>query len=254
MSFDNWFKPIDKRLLSVTQVQTHLRDASFALEGLRELLSSADWSAAGGKLPTERDLAQRLEVGRHSVRRALDVLEAEGVIWRRQGAGTFVGQRAKGAVEAEIAKAIPRASFDEVLEVRLRIEPQLAQLAAIRATPEEITRMKELTSRFLEAEDIEACELWDGAFHRQIAVAARNELFLALFDVMNRVRRDKIWQTTRGISLESGEAKRNTFEDHSKIIVALEERRPLEAAHAMRDHVLNTQVRLLRRLTTFEGL
>lgn len=236
----------------MSRLHAQLKDASFALEGLRDLISSTDWSAAGGKLPTERDLAQRLEVGRHSVRRALDVLETEGVIWRRQGAGTFVGQRAENEVEAEIAKVMPHASFDEVLEVRLRIEPQLAQLAAIRATPAEILRMKELTERFMGADDIEACELWDGAFHRQIAVAARNELFLSMFDVMNRVRRDKIWQTTRGVSLESDEAKRKTFEDHSTIIAAIEGRQPLEAAHAMRDHVLNTQVRLLRRLTTFE--
>ena len=187
------------------------------------------------------------------MRRALDVLEAEGMIWRRQGAGTFVGRRdADMAPESLIKEAAPRATFDEALEVRLRIEPQLAQLAAMRASEADIARMKELTARFVEVDDIEACELWDGAFHRQIALAARNDLFLAMFDVMNRVRRDKIWQTTRGVAMESSNAKANTFNDHSRIIAAIEARQPLEAAHAMRDHVLNTQRRLLQRLTNFE--
>ncbi|MGO8656855.1 winged helix-turn-helix domain-containing protein, partial [Rhizobium ruizarguesonis] len=62
-------------------------NSNYALERLRALLRS-DSLDADGKLPTERTLSEMLGVGRRAVRRALEVLEAEGRIWRRQGSGT----------------------------------------------------------------------------------------------------------------------------------------------------------------------
>jgi DNA-binding FadR family transcriptional regulator len=66
--------------------------SSLALDRLRLLLDEA---APGGdhRLPPERDLAEQLGVGRRALRRALEVLEAEGRIWRHQGKGTFAGPR-----------------------------------------------------------------------------------------------------------------------------------------------------------------
>lgn len=232
-----------------------IRDANYAVEALRALITSTDWSAAGGKIPTERDLAQQFDLGRHAVRRALEVLEAEGLIWRRQGAGTFVGpQTADSAMRSPRSDAIAaRATFDEIMEVRLRIEPQIAQLAAMRATDEDIDRMRIFNIRCRDAIDPEACELWDGAFHRQLAVAAKNSMFLSLFDVVNRVRQDKLWQHTRDFVREGTDAGENTFTHHQAIIKAVDARDPVGAAHAMRDHMLNIQMRLLQRLTSIEG-
>lgn len=234
---------------------TPIRDANYGVEALRALISSTDWSETGGKLPTERELAQQFDLGRHAVRRALEVLEAEGLIWRRQGAGTFVGpQSAEDTDKSPRSDAIAaRATFDEIMEVRLRIEPQIAQLAALRATVEDIERMRIFNIRCRDAADGEACELWDGAFHRQLAVAAKNSMFLSLFDVVNRVRQDKLWQHTRNFVREGSDAWDNTFTHHKVIIDAVEARDPVGAAHAMRDHMLDIQMRLLRRLTSIEG-
>lgn len=235
----------------MSEPTTRIKDANYAVEALRALINSTDWSASGGKLPTERDLAQQFDLGRHALRRALEVLEAEGLIWRRQGAGTFVGPR-QDLAPTDVTAPVTHASFDEIMEVRLRIEPQLAQLAAMRASLDEIERMRVLNLRCRDAMDTEACELWDGAFHRQIAVAARNQVFLTLFDMVNQVRQDKSWQHTRTFVREGTDAAENTDLHHRIIIEAIAARDPIGAANAMREHMLNIQMRLLRRLTTLD--
>ncbi len=73
-----------------------------------------------------------LGVSRRAIRRALEVLEAEGLIWRRQGSGTYAGRRPDGWSE-HVDSIVAGTDLMEVMEVRLRVEPQLAQLAAMRA-------------------------------------------------------------------------------------------------------------------------
>lgn len=63
------------------------------------------------QLPTERELAETLEVNRQTVRRALDELEREGVVYRLQGAGTFV-------TAARISKSFELTSFSEDMRAR----------------------------------------------------------------------------------------------------------------------------------------
>src|SRR5262245_61559042 len=114
-------------------------NSTYALEQLRDLLAS-DELKADGKLPTERALSDMFGVSRRAIRRALEVLEAEGRIWRRQGSGTYVGQRPDDW-SRHVDTLVSDTDMMEIMEVRLRIEPQLAQLAALRAKPDEIGRM-----------------------------------------------------------------------------------------------------------------
>lgn len=223
-------------------------DANYALNALRSLIAAPDATGSGAKLPPERDLTNRLGITRHALRQALDVLETEGLIWRRQGAGTFIGAPSGSAARPfALQDDIP--SFDEVMEARLRIEPQLAQLAAMRATKADVARMRELNRRCIEAQDPESCELWDGAFHRQIAAAARNRMMLVMFDQLNRVREEPVWQTARDLARDELGATASVSRHHEAIITAIAEGEPLQAGSHMRDHLLDVQIRLQRRLT-----
>ncbi|MFZ2964861.1 MAG: GntR family transcriptional regulator [Rhodoglobus sp.] len=74
------------------------------------------------KLPTERELADEFEISRLTVRRALDQLENEGVVYRVQGAGTFVSER-------RVAKAFELTSFSEDMEARGMVPGSLAVTA-----------------------------------------------------------------------------------------------------------------------------
>lgn len=207
---------------------------------------------ADGKLPTERALSETLGVGRRSVRRALEVLEAEGQIWRRQGAGTFVGERPDGWSD-HVGALVAGTDIMEIMEVRLRIEPQLAQLAAMRAKPDEIERMRWLADKTGQSADADAKELWDGALHRQIAQSAGNQLFLSIFDVVNRIRQDDAWQSIRERARQFAKDARTSFEQHVAIVEAIAARDPGQAGEAMRQHLLMHQERLIRATSLDES-
>jgi DNA-binding FadR family transcriptional regulator len=222
-------------------------NSSLALERLRAMLR--DIPATGdNRLPTERQLAETLGISRRSVRRALEVLESEGLVWRRQGAGTFAGPRPDTLAE----HAGMDANFSEVMEVRLRVEPQLAQLAALRASPNAIARMRDIIGRLEATEDADGRELWDSALHREIARAADNRFFLMIFDSMDRARHDEAWRALR----ERARSRANlaqTMRQHRELVDAIAAHDPVRAGAAMRAHLMSLHEGILR-LTSLEAL
>lgn len=222
-----------------------MENSNYALERLRDLLRNGDFGT-DGKLPTERTLADRLGLSRRAIRRALEVLEAEGSIWRKQGSGTYVGQK-PSEWNDHVETIVAGTNFMEIMEVRLRIEPQLAQLAAMRAKPSDIERMRELAQKVHVREDADGKELWDGALHRQIAQTAGNLLFLSIFDMINRVRQDEAWQTIRERARSNANTMSISNAQHAAIINAIAARDPAKAGEAMRQHLLMLQERLIRQ-------
>ncbi|MDL2402855.1 FadR/GntR family transcriptional regulator [Rhizobium mayense] len=219
-------------------------NSTYALEKLRGLLGS-DNLESDGKLPTERSLSDMFGVSRRAIRRALEVLEAEGRIWRRQGSGTYAGQRPDDWSQ-HVGSLIAGTNLMEIMEVRLRIEPQLAQLAAMRAKSDDIDRMYELTKKIFASGDADSRELWDGALHRLIAQSAGNQFFLTIFDVINHVRQDEAWQTIRELARNTNRTRPVTYAQHVAIIDAIAARNPMGAAEAMRQHLLVLQESLIR--------
>lgn len=222
-----------------------MENSNYALEKLRDLLRNGDFGT-DGKLPTERTLSDRLGLSRRAIRRALEVLEAEGSIWRKQGSGTYVGQKPSEWSD-HVETIVAGTNFMEIMEVRLRIEPQLAQLAAMRAKPGDIERMRELAQKIHVREDADGKELWDGALHRQIAQTAGNLLFLSIFDMINRVRQDEAWQTIRERARSNANTLSISNAQHTAIINAIAARDPAKAGEAMRQHLLMLQERLIRQ-------
>ena len=97
-------------------------------------------------MPTERELSEAFGIGRRTVRRALEVLEAEGLLWRRQGKGTFAGQPPGVATEMA-ADIVDEVDALGVMDARMGIEPQLAALCARRASAEDVDRLRLLADR-----------------------------------------------------------------------------------------------------------
>ncbi|XTZ37569.1 FadR/GntR family transcriptional regulator [Salmonella enterica] len=225
----------------------YLANSSSALEQLRGLIHQHE-STPGTSLPTERELAERLGVGRREVRRALDVLEEEGRIWRKQGKGTFIGPAAPVA-PLTLQGLVQQTNMLEVMEARLQIEPGLARLAALRASQENLALMQRMLERIdnVKPDDPDLNELWDSAFHRAIAEAAGNRLMLGLFDAIDAVRREPGWHHVREIARTP--TRVDTYNDHHhKIMYAIQHRLPQEAAAAMREHLLDLQYALIQAI------
>lgn len=188
-----------------------------------------------GRLAPERELCERFGVSRRTLRRALDSLEVEALIWRHQGKGTFVGQAPDptGALAAEI---VGETDPLEVMEARLCIEPQLASLCARRATPSEVERMRAVAARVASAPDADSTELWDGALHRLIARVARNRPLLTAFSLLDEIRAQDGWRRIRSRA-RSPDTLKVTDQQHDAILDAIEAGRPEAAEAAMREHL-----------------
>lgn len=203
--------------------------------------------ASGDRLPPERDLAAELAVSRSVLRGALAVLEAEGRIWRGVGQGTFVGGRDEGP--ARVAEMKHLTSPAEVMEVRLALEPELARLAAHRATSRELDEVERCWRKAAAARTQETYELWDGRIHHAVASAAHNRLFLALFEALNAVRSHTTWGKAREARRSTQWQQRTTLQ-HEAILSALRSRdaagaqaRMREHLEAVRDHLLGGDAR-----------
>lgn len=207
-----------------------------ALERLRSLIA-AQASDGEIRLPPERELAIRFGVGRRAVRAALDILEEEGLVWRRQGQGTFGGERRP--IGSELAKEI--ADFTnpiEVMDVRIEIEPALARMAAARATPALVEQLERLALKAEQSTDVASWERWDSAFHSKIAAASGNQLFIAIMGMVDEIRRSDAWQQFRARVRSSGRNALSVAE-HDAILDAIRRFHPLDAEEAMRRHLVS---------------
>lgn len=210
---------------------------------LRQLLDDGAL-VSGERLPPERVLASELRVGRRSLRRALGVLEDEGQISRRQGQGTFVNAAIR-VPTLRIDRILEHTNPLEVIEVRLSIEPVMARLAALRASRCDIDRLSRLAKDTATAQGPAEYEVADAAFHRRIAEASRNALFLSLCDTLSISREDAAW---RRLGENAHCYKKQTVyaSFHQEIAEAIGMRDGAKAEKLMYDHLSDVQRHIYR--------
>ena len=198
-----------------------------------------------GRLPPERELSTALGVSRTELRKALDVLEAEGQLWRHVGKGTFMGSRPLDTF-ADIAALARRSNPAEVMRARIVMEPEICRAAAFTATPEDIAEMRMCLARSRQAETWRQYEAWDTRLHRTIAEASQNTLLLGLFDTLNAVRRAVTWGRLRTEPVKPL-PDHHSFAENEAIVDAIEQRDIAAAAACMRAHLQTVERKLLDR-------
>ena len=205
-----------------------------AYERLRDIIESGRFPDRG-RLPPERVLTAEIAVGRSTLRKALALLEAEGLVWRHVGKGTFVGGPPQNAANA-LLQPPPGISPAEVMEARLALEPVIASTAALHATDEEIEHLRQCVEKSESAKTWETYELWDATLHRTVAQATHNRLLLCLLETVNSIRQRQEWGQLRRHTLNA-ERHRLYCSQHRAVVDAIAERDAPLAAQLMQRHI-----------------
>jgi GntR family transcriptional repressor for pyruvate dehydrogenase complex len=212
------------------QVVTQLREYADAA-GLR----------TGDRLPSERDLADRLRVSRASLKQAIVVLEVQGLVEIRHGGGTYL--RTDSLHPEPVAQLVERRRrLPDVLDAREAMETKLAELAAVRRTDADLEEIDAaLTVMRAEIDQGAFGEDGDRRFHAAVTAAAHSEL---LADFMHKIA-DQIAETRRE-SLHQPDRPAQSLAQHTRIADAIRAQDPQAATEAMRRHLDTVRrVRLL---------
>lgn len=204
---------------------------------------SASGLSSGARLPPERDLCTSLGVSRTELRKALFVLEENGNLTREVGRGTFLTkkpeQRKSGNTERTISDLAEKTGPVEAMMARLALEPELAQMAALHASPRQLRRIRELAAKMRSSDSWLTYEEMDSEFHDIIAQASGNSLLHELHKILNGVRIVVVWRRL-DTSEVAPDPDYHSFDEHDSIVEALEKRSGSEASKAMQRHLRST--------------
>ncbi|WP_024615802.1 FadR/GntR family transcriptional regulator [Clostridium sp. Ade.TY] len=191
----------------------------------------------GEKLPTERAMAEELNVSRASIREAIRSLEVIGLVECKQGAGNYIRKDFSKILLEPLSMMfmLKQGSAMDIYELREVLELSTIMLSAKRISKEDLEKLKNLIKMFKES-DIESNNvIIDKEFHYTIVRAANNQLITNLLNVVSQLM-DKFITDLRKNILESNENKEKLLELHEKIYFALEEKDDYKAYTALKDH------------------
>ena len=200
-----------------------------------------------GKLPGEHDLATTFDVSRPIVRDALGRLREEGIVYSRQGAGTFVRPAPAARAVLGFAPVETIADIQRCYEFRLTIEPDAAYYAAKRRDEAATRRieaaleeLRDATRHKLHREDA------DFAFHRAVTEAANNHYYLSSIEALKE--HIFVGMHLHGLSLMGPKIRlQRVFDEHRAVYEAIRDGRAEDARASMRQHIEGSRKRL------FEG-
>lgn len=194
------------------------------IDEIVEALRDGHYSV-GDRLPSERVLAEEMQVGRAAVREALSALQVMGVIERRVGDGTYISSSVEKLIDVETALRAIREneSLGEVWHARKILEVVLAKLAVEKATAEDLLTMRKSLQQIEAAiaqKNYDDYADADRDFHLSLAEAAKNPfLERALFPVLEITHQQLATQVNSRYMAQHGA---DMVERHRDILHALE--------------------------------
>lgn len=221
------FKPISPKKIS-SQIAEQIRSSILAGE-----------FSPGDKLPPERELAEMFGVSRPSVREALNILTASGLVMSYQGGGTVVQSLVEisaGNPLSDLIKGEQERALD-VIEVRKCMEAWTSYYAAQRALPEDLRKLEKIVTEMeRNLEEMKPSQDLDANFHIIIAQATHNVVWLhlmqSIFDAMKEFQRG-VW---RAVYLTEQD-HRDLFQHHRAVYEAIRDRDAERARDEMLVHL-----------------
>lgn len=188
---------------------------------------------AGHKLPNEYVMAERLGVGRSTVREAIKILASRNVLEVRRGSGTYVSE-STGMVDDPLGFRFSRNKKKLALDlcaIRMMLEPEIAAAAAASASArqiEELTRLKDRVEELYNADlDHSATDV---ELHKKIAEASGNLVAPGIVGIISTA-------IPLFVHVSGRKLKTETITTHQRVVEAISTRDPEAARKAMQDHL-----------------
>ena len=191
---------------------------------------------SGDRLPTERELSEQFQASRTAVREAMKSLAQKGLIDMRPGRGTIVIDGTSQAVQHSLSLVLKLGQTDRtvnLVEVREILEPEIAALAAARATEEDILALRAAVAMMdSNMHNAVAFIAADNDFHQTLAKATQNVIILTLVNSIVAL----LSEQRKQIFTVSGGPERGQM--HHKLLLDAIIQHDSEAARtAMRSHL-----------------
>lgn len=202
----------------------------------------------GGRLPSERDLSERYGASRSTIREAIVMLELQGVVKVKQGAGIFFVEHMDsnsliGEAESDIGPF-------ELLQARQLLETNIASFAATQISATHVREMRSLLKAQEEEinGDSKRFNELDHKFHMVIADATQNNMLIQMAQSMwDDVRtKNPLWDALNAQYFHEKRLQSLWLSDHKNILVALQKRSPQETKQAVWQHIENAKTELFK--------
>lgn len=216
---------------------TPVRLYESVIDQIMDLIKNSELKP-GDKLPPERELAEKFSISRGSLREVFRVLESRGLIKSKPGGGRYIREiRKNGYNNAEnIILSLEKSSILELLEAREIFEVKIAEIAAQRATLEDIEIIEEALNKMNQKEEIKDDKKTesDTEFHLAIASASHNFVFVNIMKLqldLLKETREKTWQILG--------RREKQYQEHRAIFQAIKEYNSKKAGEAILKHLRN---------------
>jgi len=228
------FKPVQQKSENVSQ------------KVVRELKSAIAEGKVkpGDKLPPERTLAEMLGVSRNSLREALRLLKAFGLVTIKHGQGVFVAEQNHDLYIANLLKhaSVEKSKLAELFEIRKLLEGQAAVWAVERGTEEQIkalAKLVESTRGKLAGEPADSPSILaeqDSLFHNLLAEVTNNSVLVTIMHSLL----DLIYDSRCKAMTVPGRQQKS-LEEHCRVVEAIQNRKAEDARRAMLTHLQNVE-------------
>jgi len=217
------------------------------VEQVRDLIKEGRLKP-GDKLPPEHILAEKFGTSRPSVREALSALEILGITESRGGKGNFIKDNLNTpSYEQKYRELEEEESPFEVLEARKAVEIEIAELAAKKATQEDIDVISESLNKMKGAmSNIPEMMEFDREFHMSIARAAHNNLLFSMMTYLSNLLKEKLWVNMKEKSWNLPGYPQKYLKDHTEIFNAIKNKDSKNARKQVYHHLASVEKDLLR--------
>lgn len=191
----------------------------------------------GDRLPPERELAEAMNVSRHTLRQAIKALENSGILSSKPGSGTFITENriddGNGQPEQAMFAEMPK--MTDIFQFRWALEPAIAATCVSNANMADLRLIKknlDLQGRVIEQGDMEAWAQADLDYHLLLARASGNSLFASVMENLSHciaICVDHSHLNPARVNLY--------YQGHLSVYEAVLDRNPAQAAFHMQEHL-----------------